>query len=289
MTTRQDYARVEEDITNHHQLTSRLPGLREDGKDKLSAELTGLISKREEIKKKLDDNIAQLVKTNSWPVAPRSEREETDVKNYEETMNYITELKETASEMNALLNDLREQKSSTSMDVDQNPGDPSSRPLKRRRLSDGEQSSWGTTNEEFEAMRERITTLEGRFSNFENDLTAHDAELRDEMEERMEAKFEEMVPQGSTTASTTRIEERCHDLEFNIDTTGGQVEELASEVGDLILQSNNQEKEIAAVKRQLEETNKVQIQVCNMILFILFSHQHTRISVTTTTSGLYTK
>lgn len=248
--------------------TWRAPNLPADGKSKLEAELTRLTTKRDETKKKMEDYIIQLIKSDSWPVTPRSEQEEGEVEKYQEMIKYLTTLNETASEMRATLNDLRERKVSTlnndAMDVDEGP---SSRPLKRRRLSDGEQAATsGPADEDIEAFREKLTSLEGRFSNFENDFTAQDADLRDEFKDQLEAKFEQFA-QSSVAAPGQLPEEPYKEVKENLEATGKDVEELAGEISILIIQSDTQEKELAAVRAKLEESNEVLAQVRHLSFY----------------------
>ncbi|RDB21045.1 hypothetical protein Hypma_011611 [Hypsizygus marmoreus] len=302
VSTRHQYAKAEEDYKQHEHLmkTARIQSLPEDGRQRLEAELTKLASKREGTKKKLEEHITQLIKLNAWPVGPRSETEEGEVEKYQELLKYLAELKETAAEMNAVLNDLRERKASKAdadsmaMEVDHQEG-PSVRPLKRRRLSDGAEPTTGPTTEttgptmeDIDAVREQLSALEDRFSNFENEREQRDGEFFAELEERMELKGEEL--RNSTLAETDSVmaalEQRYGDVKENIDTTGSQVEELATEVGQLLIRSDTQEKEVEAMKQKIDESNQVFVQLQQQLQGYIQTRERDRSTITALEAAL---
>ncbi|KAF8077937.1 hypothetical protein FPV67DRAFT_1463491 [Lyophyllum atratum] len=266
---RQQFGKVENDISNARQLmlTLRFPGLPDDGKQRLQDELTKLEADRERLKKKRDEGITQLIKLNSWPAAPISEAEEGELARHEEMLKYVTGLEETATEMNALLIELRERKAlelggdaTTSMDVDPQQ-DSSGRPLKRRRLSDSGRPEYspGPTNADIEAMQEKFADLEARYSDFQNDMIAHDSDMLDGFKAEMDMKLLEFSQ--SLPAAPTEPPGVYNDVRENIDTTGNQVAELAEGVSHLVLQSDAQYKEIEAVKHRIEAANTVVAQM----------------------------
>jgi hypothetical protein len=263
--TRNQYMKIKEDIAGCRRLmeTFRMPSLPDEDKQSLSAELSKLESRREETKQSLEEKVSHLTNSNSWPIGPRTEIEEGEVEKYQEMVKYIEELKNTVTEMNRVLNDIRERKSTaevehTPMDVDLPAG--SARPLKRRRISDAGQPSPPIATDEEDALRDKLLSLEDRFSSFENDLTEHNQELMQEMNAYMEARFEEIASTGKDTSAgdSSNLYDKA-DLE--VKRMGGEVVELAEEMGALLLRANAQETETATLQHELEESKKDYISV----------------------------
>ena len=263
--TRNEYTKVEEDIAGcrHLMETLRMPSLPDEDKEALSAELTKLESRREEIKKLMEEKIFRLTKLNSWPISPSIETEDGEVEKYQEMIKYVEELKNTATEMNRVLNDIRERKSTAeggamSMDVDlpSNSGPP----LKRRRISDAGQPSPSVATDEMDALRDKLLSLEDRFSSFENDLTEHSQELMQEMKAYIEGNVEEIAStvKGTSAGGPSDLYDEA---DQEVKRMGGEVAELAEEMGALLLRADAQETETATLEHELEESRKEYISV----------------------------
>jgi len=257
--TRNEYTKVEEDIAGCRRLmeTLRMPSLPNEDKEALSTELTKLESRREETKKSMEEKISRLTKLNSWPIGPRTETE-GEVEKYPEMIKYVEELKNTATEMNRVLNDIRERKSTvqsdaTSMDVDLPVG--SEPPFKRRRVSDAGQPSSSVATDEIDALRDKLLSLEDRFSSFENDLTEHSQELMQEMKAYIEGNVEEIASAVKNTLAGGPSD-LCDKADQEVKRMGGEVAELAEEMGALLLRANAQETETATLQHELEESRK---------------------------------
>lgn len=244
--------------------SSRYPSLPEENHQQADAHLVKLHSSQDDAKKKLDDHISQLIRTNSWPVNPPPEPEEGETDNRQEIAKYLEQLREQSSHIHEILNDLQQRKTTVNdaaMDID---SDTPPRALKRRRLSNSEQPTLPpvTAESELDALRDKIRRMEGVFSNFENDLVSRDAVLRDEFEERVDGKFEQWIPQLTAAVSVNLPEEHIQEVRDNLETTGKEVEELADEIGSLILRSSTQKTELDEVTRKLHESAEVTAQVC---------------------------
>ncbi|GLB34944.1 hypothetical protein LshimejAT787_0205090 [Lyophyllum shimeji] len=261
VSNRQQFGKLEAEIETNRKLmaTSRFPNLPDETKRSVELELAKLEAKREELKKKRDDGLALLVKTGPWPAPPLSESVEAELERQQEMLDYVAQLKETAVEMNSHLLELQERMASergrepaTPMDVDVLP-DGSTRPLKRRRISDAAQAETaGPTLAEVEELLEKFNELEGRYSNFENDMIAHDADLEEEVNALIESKAEELK---ASTVAPTEESQAYAEVKGNLDTTGKEVEEIAEEVGRLVLQQDAHGKAIEAVKHAIETAN----------------------------------
>lgn len=236
-----------------------MPSLPNEDKQTLSAELTKLESRREETKKVLDEKISRLVKSNSWPISPRTEAEEGELDRHQEMVKYVEELKDTATEMNRVLNDIRgrkfpaERERTTPTDVGLTVD--SARPLKRRRLSDNEQPATTTATDEMDVLRDKLLDLEARFSSFENDLTEHNQELMQEVKAYIEGKVEEIASPAKDVSADDPND--SHDRVYQeINRMGGEVVELAEEMGALLLRTNAQETETTILQREIKASKK---------------------------------
>ena len=290
---RNQYTKIKEDIADCRRLmeTWRMPSLPDEDKGALSAELAKLESRRENLKKSLDEKISRLAESNSWPISTRTEVEDGEVAKYEEMVKYIEELKNTATEMNRVLNDIREPNPSgehehdTPMDVDVLAD--SVRPLKRRRLSvPGQQHQQRIAPEEVDAFQNNLLNLEERFANFENDLTEHNQELMQEVTAYVEGKVEEIAAavKDVSASETTDLYDKA---DQEIKRMGSEVVELAEEMGALLLRANAQETETAKLQLEIEESKKQYISVGRQHVRILgFFNSISKPSARTAIPGL---
>jgi chromosome segregation ATPase len=236
--------------------TLRLPSLPDDGKQALSAEIAKLESQRDDTKKSLDEKISRLTHSNSWPINPRDEVEEGELEKYQEMTKYVEELKNTATEMNRVLNDIRERKSSeehdhvTAMDVDLPEG--TAHLLKRRPLSDAEHPPPAT--EEVDTLRDKLLDLEDRFAEFENDLNEHNQELMQEVKAYIEGKADEIA--SAVKDAPNDLDGRYNQAQEEVTRMGNEVGELAGEIGALLLRANAQETELATTRHDVENSKK---------------------------------
>jgi HAMP domain-containing protein len=261
---RNQHTKIEEDIASCRRLmeTLRLPSLPDDDKQSLSAELTKLESQRDNTKKSMDENISRLVKSNSWPISPRDEVEEGELEKYQEMTKYVEELKITATEINRVLNDIRERKSSeehdhvTPMDIDLPEG--AAHLPERRRLSAP------LATEEADTLRDKLLHLEERFAEFENDLNEHNQELMQEVKAYIEGKADE-IASTAQDASASELSGRYDQAQQEVTRMGNEVGELAGEIGALLLKANAQETELATMRRELEDSKKDYITVSSQI------------------------
>lgn len=262
--SRSDYAKLEEEVGNQRRLmqSSRYSLLSEEDRQRSRVRLAELESRRDARKEKVDDVIARLVDSNSWPIGPQSEVEEGTEEKYREMIKYAEELRTTATEMNSMLNDIRKPDhpvggvDGSPMDIDQSGGP--SRPLKRRRVSEAGESGRRPTGEEAESMHDKLLNIEGRLSNLLNDLNAQDTDLMDQLDERMELKLEELLRADPSLAvpPPNPHAEKLFEIDQNIALTGEQVGELAEEVANIVIRSNAVEMEMEALKFEEERARQ---------------------------------
>ncbi|KAG6900887.1 hypothetical protein C0993_010006 [Termitomyces sp. T159_Od127] len=245
---RHQLAKVEEDIASTRVLIDSFhySTFSEDAKARINDDLAQLERQRDEIKKRREDDIAQLIKADSWPATPLTDSENKELDKYHEIRKNVAQLHEQVESINAILTKLREgtDSDSNAMDVDSQEG-PSSRPLKRRRGDDSDpvpENEPGPTKEQLEEMKGRIAELEGTFSSFSNDLVARDEEIQ----QRIEAEVESQLDKASSKENDV-----YEAVSADVKQTGEEIGTMVSELAQLMLQADDQKKELEAVRARI--------------------------------------
>lgn len=219
-------------------------------------------SQYSEAKRVEDAALDQLAESDSWPAGPVSKHETGLQQQYDDTVNTVVDLKKTADELHAII--LKAQKAypagsnDDAMDVDTQEG-PSSRPLKRRRISKSGRALTPIqpTETEVEGVLDAIGALEGRLLTMNNDMTAHDEDMKVEMSELIEDRFEQLqIERGSLNQHKDKLSippDKVLEVEGNVDRLDDEVKEIADELVTLITQSDRMEKEVAAVKKENQQ------------------------------------
>lgn len=251
----------------------------EEDKTRLKGQLAELEKQRDEAKKLHEESVGKLFKTGSWPVGPRSAREDGVEEKQKEVMKYIQELKDTVLQTRKILGDismfkppppplfLSDDSDGAPMDVDQPDGDNAGRKsLKRRRISrdmDGRSAPSMPTQEELDVLLERLAHMEGLVSTLQNDINEHGREAREEFEQLVDAKLDEFLA-AREEAEKQRLEEeqqQMQGLERDITLTGEQVGELASEIGDLIVRMGKWEVNVGASRKGRQDSFEKVLEV----------------------------
>lgn len=222
----------------------------EDDKQSAAAELKLLNERLAGKAEELKASLAKFAASDSWPVSPRAQEGEGAEAKYQELVGYVTELKDTATEMNTVFNTIREDKSGeTTMDIDE--GSRPSRSLKRRRLSDPTASAPQVSAEEVDQVLERMATIEERLASVQNDLVGHDDDTKQELFSQLEGRFEDLSlelppPQGTTSPPVDEV------LAVNekVDVMGKEIGELATEVASLIYRSNQVDNDVQVLRNE---------------------------------------
>ena len=261
-----EYKTLTAELENCRRLTNswNFAHLPEEDRIRLRARVVDLESRSQEKKKLYDTIIAQLVETEVWPIAKRPEDSESG---YNQLFKYVAELRDTVTEMNALLHDMIAQRN-IRISSEQEAEQDHSRPSKRRRLSIDRTISQGEAlphlppdSAGLEQIQDKLTGFEESLSNFENNLTQHDRELGDELDSRLAVRLDELRASGKVAAAMANKKtppseahsRALREIELNINTTGDQISELAEEVGNLILQSNSHDAVISQLKQENDE------------------------------------
>jgi hypothetical protein len=260
-----EYKTLTAELENCRRLTNswNFAQLPQQDQTRLNTRVRDLESKSQEKRNLYDTLIAQLVETEVWPIAKRPEDSELG---YNQLFKYVAELRDTVTEMNALLHDMIAQRNIRISE--QETEQEHSRPSKRRRLSIDrtiiqEEAFLRVPPDSagLEEIQDKLTGFEESLSNFENNLTQHDRELGDELDSRLAVRLDELRASGKVAAAMANKKtppSEAHtralpEIELNINTTGDQISELAEEVGNLILQSNSHDAVISQLKQENDE------------------------------------
>lgn len=254
ITARREYAKIESDLESMRRLSqsSCITGLSEEDKSRINEQKIALERELEKKRKEVNDVIQHLIGTEFWPALKTPE-----LQGLEKT---LAEVKKHASDVKSSLEDLQSSCSalfsSQATQIGQNPEEPdgTERPKKRRRLSEGEVSEddasggVGYRPAELEEFRDKLTGLSRQISDLENHINQRHQVMHDEMELRINERLEEegyfsdveeiRVPQADIEAV---VDTHNSALVQNIQTTGGEVGQLAEEVATLISQRHELE------------------------------------------------
>ncbi|KAG6818106.1 hypothetical protein H0H87_000011 [Tephrocybe sp. NHM501043] len=255
VTLRQQLTQVEADIANHNLLTNTFSYLAvpEDGKANINNELAQLAHKREEIKKQREDALDRLMKADSWPAMPLTDAQDGELNKYADMLKDVAQLKEQVDVINTTIAKLRSHNDTDedAMHVDTQEG-PSSHPFKQRRDAGPDvpvEPEPGPTTQELEDMRDKLTDLDSRFVTFLNDLTIQDSDIRGNVQLQIDNALEEYA--NELEARPPLGEDVYKEVKTNIDTIGDEVEELADEVGKLLVTVDEQKLEMDNIKTRI--------------------------------------
>ncbi|KAG6897583.1 hypothetical protein C0992_000171 [Termitomyces sp. T32_za158] len=247
---RHQLTKVEDDIASTRILINsfHFSTLPDEAKSAANNDLAQLERQRDEIKKRRDDAVAQLIKADSWPATPLTDAENQELEKHYELRKNVAQLQEQVESINAMLRDGK------TPDHDAMDVDSSSRPLKRRRGDESDavppENEPGPTKEQLEQMKSRIVELESIFTTFSNELVVRD----EDMQQRIQAEVESQLDVASTSANDVYEE-----VSANIRQTGEEVGTMAAELAQLMLKADDQKKELEAVRARIA-TSQAQFQ-----------------------------
>lgn len=275
--TRSEHAKLEAEVRNLRRLTqsSRYSGLEEEDKARLNERLKDCETRTARKKEELSDHIARLMEAESWPVVKQEGGQVTETEagnelKYFEMAQAVAELRATVTKMNDAINMFIRARNSNAegeidmaMDVDGDEKLDNARPTKRRRTSQGAESSDEQSRDasdiiqrEVTVLRDKLVMLEGRLSDLENDRIQQNRELMDEIEARIQSRLEDLdtgKPSATDSAALQQASDRLFEVEQHVNATGAQVDEIAVEIGSLITRSSSTEAEIARLRQELIE------------------------------------
>ncbi|KAJ7172465.1 hypothetical protein C8R46DRAFT_1259192 [Mycena filopes] len=217
--------------------------------ERLTKEHTRLKNVCEERNKDLPAAMERLKATNWWPVGPNQDESAAD--KYRELVAYARQLNTTAADMYQTYVTKMDQALASGalndMDVDAPPphSGSSSRPLKRRRVSDAPMADASRPSEDFEELeqlRSKLEALEDRVSMLNNELGSADTRNADEIAAQIELN-------GPNPEELQRVEQKVAKTNSEVNALGDAVAELISEGEKIRAQTES----LATEKRKQDE------------------------------------
>ncbi|CCM02075.1 uncharacterized protein FIBRA_04152 [Fibroporia radiculosa] len=273
-----DFARLQKEAEQRDRLSQawRSAGLSEDNKARLSILASDTALKRDARKAELNKIHARLVDTDFWPTNEKSPPSLAD--SHKDMHATIAELKGSVANLHQLLEQIRAE-IPKSLDIKPTPvdipagGSDATRPAKRRRVSVSEddailqqvdQKQTSNAEQATDELRDRLLLLEQQLSEIQNEIAEHDNDLLYSMEEMLQSRLETGNNISEGAQASTRDErigppDKAHGNEHlgqELDILGGQVEELAVEVANIITRMNASDSEYAKLRTENEHLRK---------------------------------
>jgi hypothetical protein len=254
---REELAKLEDDLAFRRKVMnlSRYPSLSDEGKSSWDAQISDLENEWKNKKRELDTTTENLMATDFWPVFHPPDMHGAEEK-YQTLKKVVTELRDVVTDINRDLHIIVGGRNSRDPSEDNayDPTDPHRPPNKRRRVSENDEiqifeDDQVLTIKEFNKARDSLTDLEGRLVELQNSLTQRDADVKTEIEDAIDAKWEDFGPPH--TAEEVNEPNKLEALEVNVTSTNEQLGELADEVAQLMVR----DQEIDAGTTHLQEEN----------------------------------
>ncbi|KAI0062264.1 hypothetical protein BV25DRAFT_1916182 [Artomyces pyxidatus] len=240
----------------------------------VTTELANTVAKSQEKKESLNGLITKLVESGFWPVLSPHNLENLDGK-LKDMRESLSGLHDGVSQLQSSLTKVAAQHlrrqgvvvltgESTPMDVDAEGG--SSRPAKRRRMSDSSQEPRDDLaagmQEAIEKLHDRIRSIDDRVLELDNNLTQHSRDVLEDFEGRLDAKVDEIKGMDDTGAAPSdqigqQAAEQLKVLQDRYEESGNDITELAKEIADLIGKLNESKEEnerLAKENQAIKET-----------------------------------
>ncbi|KAI0341771.1 hypothetical protein BDW22DRAFT_1485224 [Trametopsis cervina] len=282
---RVDYVKIESSIASLRRLVNsrqRLD-LSTETKGRMVKQITEAEARLKAKREELNTFVYRLIDSDFWPIPPRplsgdADHIETQEEKFREVRVTVLALRDQVKELSAsLLNqgtpvEVAERKPSPKVPMpvhsDQdNDGmvvdDP--RPTKRRRLSEEPQRPAesnvqpSASQADLDALSDRLSAMETKIADLENDMVQYDQELSANVDDRLEEKLAALElsrPADPQVIDTGQISEetqvKLRALESEFELAGKDIEEMAKEVGGIIRHLNEVDDATARFKAENE-------------------------------------
>ncbi|KAH7926335.1 hypothetical protein BV22DRAFT_1118989 [Leucogyrophana mollusca] len=252
---RLEYSKVEKDIQTVNRLSqsSHAKKLPPEEAARINAQSMALERQREAKKKELSDSVQGLMGTEFWPALKQPDIPDLEAK-YNDMKKHLTDLKGSIADLSAGYLALIGKSENPKPTPDADSQETSERPLKRQRISEDPEiparTSEGSavitcSRADLDAVRDKLQKLNDSVSELQNYICQRDADLNDEIEDQIAAKFEEVdfeALEADAKPSDAEIEAivapRLAEAVTGVNVTGEQLGLLAEEVANIMLQTN---------------------------------------------------
>lgn len=249
---RADLLKLEDDLKfTQKMLGEPYPFLPEETKLDAKQKLVELEAECEAKRNLRDAALMKLSETNFWPIFGRTDTEEVQRKKYEDMVNTVTDVHNTVAGIHNVL-----QTAVAAHNENISGDDSTQRPKKRRRLDDdGEVATLENelSPSELSAVLDRVVRVEGRLVDLQNLIIQRGNNLTELINDIVDAQWEDHGPPGDAdeeSGATLALAQ----LKQSVESTGGQMGELAEEVGGVITQVAEQNQETLQLKEKYSRT-----------------------------------
>ncbi|KAJ6547574.1 hypothetical protein B0H19DRAFT_1166399 [Mycena capillaripes] len=234
-------------------------------KELVSQRLAELKAARDEKGKELTAALNALKDTQWWPVGPN--QDESAAEKYRELIQYAVQLNNTASEMYQayVTKSLNAPASGAAPETPANvaPQESSSRPLKRRRVSNAADDTPAIDVAEVAEIEQKLMTMEERIGELQNDLFSFETQNEEDILAQIDAKLESFSfdppdhPGGPSSSELQRVEQNVQKTNKDLDDLGQVVASLITESNSIRTQDELLDKE---KQKHLEELTAMQLK-----------------------------
>lgn len=255
---RDELVKLDEDLAFRRKVMNqaRYSALNDDSKSSWDTRTSDLEKQYQDKKRELDMTFEKLMATNFWPVFHPPDVRGSE-ENYQALKKVVTELRDVVTTINRDLHIIVEGKTprAGSEAKAENAADQD-RPNKRRRIGEDDEiqifeGDQVFTIKEFNKARDSLVGLEGRLTELENSLIQQDADVRADIEDAVDAKWEDFGPPPTMEDGEVVEPSKIQALELNVTTTNEQLGEIANEVAQLMVR----DREIDSQNTRWEEEN----------------------------------
>ncbi|KAH9484505.1 hypothetical protein JR316_0003987 [Psilocybe cubensis] len=261
---------------DHVLQSSFFAGLPEPERARLREQYQSLLTARKDAEKEYHAIRQELANADAWPTGPSAtfQAEEDVLAKQKEISTYLKELATMMQEVQKVFGELPKynppallsqgagaDEDGTAMDVDVKP-ESSQAGRKRRRMDDaGRADADGPSAEEMQEFITTLTDLEEKISTLRNDMTARDAETREDLENLISTRIDENNFKNAEIArereEKLQEEEKTRNnllgaLTTEVQKAGDDIGEIATAVGGLVLRVADLEVELSKEKEAHE-------------------------------------
>lgn len=207
---RVEYIRLEKELIGFRGIAStwKYAQVPQEEQSRLSAQIDSLNVQFEAKKKELNDVTNRLVDSDFWPVASKGVA--GGIRGtVEELRGQVKDMSETIQKMENLRLSVSTGSTTPPKEKEGTLNVESNRPVKRRRTDDQDvdmtapivQPQNVASSQEFESLKDQLLGLEEQIVEMRNELVQYDNHLLLQLQDEMEAKFEEfgIKPEGSVS------------------------------------------------------------------------------------------
>ncbi|RPD66338.1 hypothetical protein L227DRAFT_570230 [Lentinus tigrinus ALCF2SS1-6] len=272
---RGEIVRLHEDVLNYERISRSAGFERLESADKVAMEeLIATTKQRAQAKQaELDATLSKLVPSDYYPfvTAPSSRASDAAFDNMTQSLTalrkdvealfaHVEKLRATAAILQTPVTPLAP--APAKPEAGEITADPA-RPKKRRRLSVEQSSEPSTqvsdpTAADFDVLKDRLVSLDGRIAGLENDFRQYDTKVADEVDAQLDYRG---ISKNLGGPSNVELTETYEKLERRVTDAGGSAAEITATLKQLSIDGDAQDKKYGEL---LKENQGLQTQVAKL-------------------------